>query len=334
MICWNKMKSKTNYECCRCGYSAYQKSAMRLHLYSRKTVCPAIKEDIELTEYVKNYILQNKAYRVSSQQVVSSVAEPKLQMNNSQNTQYVIQQFAPHLSSFEKLKAITKYTNVEVINLFNHIEKKFIKEISKFQNHTYKDTMTLKFDDFITCVHVFSKDIRNDLSTLNILFDDEGVSINILNDDDSWIDPHIEQGVVFIVTALEIMYLREYEKYILRELVTMPDNQHRQKVKEALYEYYKFITCFNIPPYCKHSDDYILYDCDASTHDICDEFEPLYVQAIKEVSSVDKNKTLRKVLSILKGNSTKYVKKMNNNFANLISNNDDFQHIIKHQLEY
>lgn len=53
---------KPMYECIRCGYEAKQKSHMRKHLYDLKKVCPAIKNKIELTDSIKNDIIDNRKY--------------------------------------------------------------------------------------------------------------------------------------------------------------------------------------------------------------------------------------------------------------------------------
>lgn len=53
-----------DYECIRCGYETFHKSRMRLHLLNKKKPCPASANDIELTDEVINYILNNRIYRI------------------------------------------------------------------------------------------------------------------------------------------------------------------------------------------------------------------------------------------------------------------------------
>lgn len=52
------------YCCIRCGYQTKFKTSIAKHFYDRAKPCPALVNDIELTEEVKQYILANKIYRV------------------------------------------------------------------------------------------------------------------------------------------------------------------------------------------------------------------------------------------------------------------------------
>lgn len=54
------------YSCPRCGYSCEKKTDIYNHLYVRKKVCPALQNDVELTDQVKQYILDNKIYKVET----------------------------------------------------------------------------------------------------------------------------------------------------------------------------------------------------------------------------------------------------------------------------
>lgn len=55
-------RSLPPYVCPRCGYDSTRKTCMRDHLH-KQNICPAIKEDILLTDDVKEYILQNRMYK-------------------------------------------------------------------------------------------------------------------------------------------------------------------------------------------------------------------------------------------------------------------------------
>ena len=53
---------KEKYTCHRCCYETSRKSNMRVHLFINKTKCHGVKQDIELTDDIKKYILDNKVY--------------------------------------------------------------------------------------------------------------------------------------------------------------------------------------------------------------------------------------------------------------------------------
>ncbi len=67
---------KPPYECIRCGYNTIQKARMRHHLYEKKNLCPHIKHDIELTEEIKETILQNRFYRIPKKEIKSNNPSP------------------------------------------------------------------------------------------------------------------------------------------------------------------------------------------------------------------------------------------------------------------
>jgi len=54
------------YTCPRCGYSTSHKTNIKNHFYNTKSVCPATKAVIDLTDNVKQHILDNRIYTSSS----------------------------------------------------------------------------------------------------------------------------------------------------------------------------------------------------------------------------------------------------------------------------
>lgn len=54
---------KEPYTCIRCRYTSYHKACMRYHLYKNKKTCPATKNVIELTDEIKQHILDNRIYK-------------------------------------------------------------------------------------------------------------------------------------------------------------------------------------------------------------------------------------------------------------------------------
>lgn len=56
---------KEMYTCPRCGYKRDDKSAMSKHFNNLKKKCPALVNDIELTDDIKQYILDNRVFRTA-----------------------------------------------------------------------------------------------------------------------------------------------------------------------------------------------------------------------------------------------------------------------------
>jgi HNH endonuclease len=59
------MPKKHPYTCPRCEYFTSKKTDMYKHLYNVKKPCPALKINIELTDDIKKYILDNRIYNTS-----------------------------------------------------------------------------------------------------------------------------------------------------------------------------------------------------------------------------------------------------------------------------
>ena len=53
-----------NYGCPRCGYETEHKTNIVNHLYKKKKACPQIKNEIELTDEIKEHILNNRIYKI------------------------------------------------------------------------------------------------------------------------------------------------------------------------------------------------------------------------------------------------------------------------------
>ena len=62
----------SKYECIRCGYSTDLKQSMNLHLYKKKKPCQTIVNNIELTDEIKEYILNNRVYKIPEPDEVTS----------------------------------------------------------------------------------------------------------------------------------------------------------------------------------------------------------------------------------------------------------------------
>lgn len=308
--------NKVNYECCRCGYSTYQKTSMRYHLYVRKHSCPATQNVIELTEEIKVHILSNKVYNIP-------ISLPATSSKTTNNINAIINNIPPSFSNLNRLKAVSDFEGNEIINLFKYVETIFHKEINKLQNDSFKYNYELNQDAFFDIFDKISHRLDPSFKNLNIVFD--GHHVNILDDDDTWMEELIDKGVKIIVDIVQIMFLNEYEKYVLRKIKQMPYNQNRQHLLEALATYYRFISCFDLKPYCNRSDDYILKNFYKETFTISDEFDPVFKECSKSVTKKERNDIQKKVFLILNRNFHQNMKYINHRFITMYSSNDAFQ---------
>lgn len=73
------MSYNPSYECPRCGYKTHRKPAMYMHLYTKKKTCPQTKNAIELSDEIKEHILDNRIYNVTD---ISSYTKAQVKLNN------------------------------------------------------------------------------------------------------------------------------------------------------------------------------------------------------------------------------------------------------------
>ena len=52
------------YTCPRCGYTTQHRTSIRNHLFNKTKTCPALENDIVLTDDIREYILANRIYKV------------------------------------------------------------------------------------------------------------------------------------------------------------------------------------------------------------------------------------------------------------------------------
>lgn len=55
---------KQPYVCICCGYSVFLKSDMRKHLYKKNKPCPKSVNNIDLTDEIRDFILENRVYHI------------------------------------------------------------------------------------------------------------------------------------------------------------------------------------------------------------------------------------------------------------------------------
>lgn len=54
------MVKKELYTCPRCNFQSQYSTSIKRHLFELKKTCPATKNNIELTDEIKNYIIDNR----------------------------------------------------------------------------------------------------------------------------------------------------------------------------------------------------------------------------------------------------------------------------------
>ncbi len=122
------------YCCIRCGYKVKNKYHMRHHLYERKKKCPGTVNKIELTDTIKEEILENRIYHMPKNE--REKKEPTIIQNIQNNN--ILNNFIGNMDTFEKLDKYMNYKQLETISLEDDIENKFAKRIDNMKGDKFK----------------------------------------------------------------------------------------------------------------------------------------------------------------------------------------------------
>lgn len=78
------MAQRKPYTCPRCGYNSRKKYNMYIHLTNLKKPCPATEHDVEITQEVKECIMNNRIYHIPEQpqQTIYNYINNNQQINN------------------------------------------------------------------------------------------------------------------------------------------------------------------------------------------------------------------------------------------------------------
>ena len=192
------MKKKP-YTCPRCGYVTALKTDMFKHLYKLKKTCPGQESLIELTEEVKQSILNNRVY------IPEKVHQPNTVINNYNN----VNNFIAGLDVLEKLSKYMKHKNTGLIGFEQAIEDKYSRTVRKLEDDSWKYGFELKRDDLLDIIDQISKveltvDSVKTFEDLNIYYDKNADKLKIY--DGEWEEMLTNKGIKKIVEVIKDCY--------------------------------------------------------------------------------------------------------------------------------
>lgn len=313
-------KKRVPYQCPRCGYETEQKGHMRVHLYNLKGVCPSSKNDLVLTDHIREAVLTNRLYHIPK-----PVKVPKQTISNTQ-----IINIISSMDYIEKLERFHSHHETEQINFSDIVEQQFKKRITMLDSGKAKNYQ-LGIDDIIELVDNITecKDVKN----LSVFLDSISNKIKIF-DNGMWQSKIFEQGVTSIFEILKSTFLDCYECYVIRKIEDPETPQPiRNEFKVRLETYYKLLIAFNIDPYIVgKNDNQIIYSekddlryMDCENYDIQEKYLKQY-HTIKEAKRMPGEGNVKtKVEGMVKYNlkaNTAYIDKA---IRNLVIKDDDFK---------
>lgn len=311
------MKNKP-YTCPRCAYVTSLKSDMFKHLYKLKKVCPGQDSNIELTQEIKECVLSNRIY------IPKKGNNPSTIINNYNN----ITNFIAGLDMVDKLSKYMKHKNIDLICFEQSIEDKYSKTVKRLESDSWKYGFELKRDDLLDIIDQISKveltvDSVKTFEDLNIYYDKNADKLNIY--DGEWEEMLTNKGVKKILEIIQSCYWDTYECYLLKKWFLESNAFNKQKNKELLLEYYKFIGCFDVEPFIKHKDNEDIIGSGENDFSICDYMYPLYLKTRDNVRKSEINEVKKSVLDIIRKNSDRNTNELNKRIFELFNMDKEFK---------
>ena len=294
--------SKEPYECPRCGYNTNVKQNMQKHFYEKKKACQGIKDNIELTEDIKDAVMKNRRYHLPH-----VVQQPPQTTNIYQNiTNYnQINNVIGKMDVIDKLSKYITHRGESLLDFDDHVSQTYQVTIEKLDMDAYRD-FSMSPKTFLEIIDTLTT--YESIENLNVLYDEQSQRIKIV-EFGSWRSKMLESGVDEILLKIQSGYLDYYEEYLLRKCHDA-NTYTMQLIKERLEDYYKFLVCFDLDPCVKD----IKYLEDSKTEVIYN----LYRRLKNELRKADETKVRREVTRIIRRNCKANIIELNKKIMDLI----------------
>jgi hypothetical protein len=323
------------YTCPRCGYTTCKKPYMQRHFFSKKKECPGSASKIELTDDIKQEVLQNRIYHNPDE---------NNQMQISINNFNIMNNFVANMDVVQKLQQLTQYKQLEVMDFESKVEDTYHRDIQRLESNSFKRDFMLKNSDFYDIVDTLTQVIRGRnrktfIEFISFMYDNKKKRIKVYAGE-KWEDYLVDKGLTYLVDTIASYYLEVYECYLIRKMTNI---EHKSTYLYAdflkcLQDYYTFLACFDVDPYVKHKyDNQVLYNKDDAeyhqkpskddfqAYNVCERFHRVYTDIYDAVTNAGKKEIHKKVLDIIKVNSKENVKELDSEVVGLIRLDEEFK---------
>jgi hypothetical protein len=233
------------------------------------------------------------------------------------------------MDPIEKINKYTTFKNIELSDFGDSIENSLRCKVRLLQNK--RNDIAIDNTGLLEIVDQVSSLASHNIEDFNILYDDKYNKLK-LYEFGSWNESIVISGVKTYLIKIQEFYLDNYEAYLIRK-IELPDTNYRNKnkSKELLIEYYKFIGCFDIDPLTKDKTDHeILYDEESNDEDtsISEKYYTLYVKTRDDIKKGFINTINKQVIDIIKKNSQRNVNELNKKVTSLFHMEEEFKNKI------
>ena len=314
---------KENYVCIRCGYKTLKKGNIRHH-FDRKNNCPGLVNDIELTPEIKEKILANRIYKLPKEKKEASIIN-NIQYNNTINN------YIKNMDPLDKIEKYMTYKDIELLCLEEDMEQNFSARVDKLENDKFKFGYDIDENRLFDIIDEISQIKRGDLKKLNIVYDDKSKELNLYKSG-SWETLIVERGIKEVVVILKDYFLDYYEKYLLKKIhvLAVIAQMKANKYKEDLERHYKFIGCFDLLPFVQDKDDCEIIgdEGESGKYTIEEKWMTKYNDIVYNTKKGEITKIKKNITDILKNNTKRNMKELNNNMIDLLNIDKEFKNTL------
>lgn len=313
------------YECPRCGYQTLQKSHMRNHLLLKKKPCPASKHSLEMTDDIKQHVLDNRVYIIKEDKSENVII----------NNYHVMNALIANMDPIDKITKYINYKNIDITDVDDHIEEKFMVKARKLEHNKLRN-YSMTINDMLEVIDSVTTMCQVD--NFNIVYDEKLNKLKFFSCG-NWKSSLIDGGIKELIEKIQACYLDSYECYLLRKIAShLLSPFEKEQAIEHLEQYYRFIACFDITPFVHgRNNNQILYnsederyhddviDADIESFEIQDYWYAKYKKIKDNTTMVECTKMTKNVKEIVKRNTRNNIVELNKKMVELFQMDECFK---------
>jgi len=303
------------------------------HYYRVIKSCPASLKEVVLTDTVKEYVMNNRVYHDKDDVKVTN------QTINNYNT---MNNFLANMNTIDKITRFAEYKQIELTSFEEKVEAKYEQHFEELTHDTFREPLELSQSQLMEIVDNLTKAIRGSqrtcfLEDFNFIYDSKRKRINIYSG--RWEEYLVVNGIEYLILNIKDYYLEAYEIYLMRNLCKSGiDISKVNRFTKCLEDYYHFLSCFEIKPYCKGKyDNQILYnkederfdqepdELDRDGYIISERFSKMYNDIYGAITNTERKSKQKELLDIIKSNSKNNLEELDKNIIDLVKVDADFK---------
>jgi hypothetical protein len=324
-------KKHLPYQCPRCHYSTSVKKDMASHLYKLKAMCPSTYKAIELTEEVKQYILQFRVYQPEA----FPQPTPSPTITQVINQHQTINSFIVGIDVFKKLDKYVQHQQIEIQDFEDMVGGMYQTRVKQMEsNKNVAPYTATHFIDLVDDISDVAKrgSTYNFFESYNVHYDDKLKKIH-LYEAGKWNTYRYDNGITAVIESIALSLLYAYEVYLIKSLESRDCyGIVRGQLEDSLDHYFRFLSTFKVDPQCAISPDEFMDafgDFEGDTNEVVERYVLRFEKVGQQMRFKEKNDLRKQVQDTLKHNSEQNIKELNRRIVELVKMDDGFLRLLQ-----